>query len=185
MSCRSGTSQSTCRRNGARPGLGLSLPNAADGYFASCPLRGHKRSCPESQLAKLWTPRPIPGGLIGPGSPIAIRPAIALDLAADGGRRSSQVARDRPQRALHAEPSRDLLSFRKAERLFGSVPSRRADATGWRDHREDRPSGSPLLLFFACRCRPSACWHFCWHRQQLATKTISNSISPRPCRHFE
>src|SRR4051812_19884566 len=46
--------------------------------------------------------------------------------------------RARPQRAAHAEPSRDLLSFRKAERLFGTVPIRRTDAAGRRDHREDR-----------------------------------------------
>src|ERR1700694_3895257 len=49
-----------------------------------------------------------------------------------------KVARDRPQRAAHAEPSRNLLSFRKAERPTGTVPIRRTDAAGRRDHREDR-----------------------------------------------
>lgn len=38
-------------------------------------------------------------------------------------------------------------------------------------------AGSQLLLFFACQSRPSACWYFCWYRQQSATKIISNSIS--------
>src|ERR1700694_353738 len=49
-----------------------------------------------------------------------------------------KVARDRPQRAAHAEPSRNLLSFRKAERPSGTVPIRRTDAAGRRNHREDR-----------------------------------------------
>src|SRR4051812_50042765 len=66
------------------------------------------------------------------------------------------MARDRPQRAAHAEPSRYLLSIRKAERLFGSAPIWRADATRWRDHREDRrglpvepaPDRTPWLAGF-------------------------------------
>src|SRR5712672_1801624 len=48
------------------------------------------------------------------------------------------MARNRPQRAAHAEPSRDFLSFRKAESLFGAMPIRRTDAPGRRDYREDR-----------------------------------------------
>jgi len=46
--------------------------------------------------------------------------------------------RDRPQGAAHTKPLRYLLSFKKAERPFGTVPIRRTDAAGRRDYRKDR-----------------------------------------------
>jgi hypothetical protein len=35
---------------------------------------------------------------------------------------------------------------------------------------------SPLFYFFQL-IRASACWYFCWYRQQSATKIVSNSIA--------
>lgn len=86
------------------------------------------RYCPAeertaSQLAQLGTQRPIPRGLIGPGSPIAIQATIATDFTADGRCRSSQLPSNRTQRTSRAEPSGNLLPFKKAERLPGSSPS--------------------------------------------------------------
>jgi hypothetical protein len=105
-------------------------------------VRGGTRNS-AAQLAKLGTQRPIPGGLIGPGSPIAIQATIATDFTADGRCRSSQLPSNRTQRTLRAEPSGNLLPFREAERLFGALPNRRTNATGWRNHRKYR-RGLPI-----------------------------------------
>src|SRR5262252_11054513 len=72
------------------------------------------RYCPPqervaSQLAKLGTPRPIPGGLICPRGPVAVRSSVAADFAADGRCRSSQVTRDRPFFSMIRQPPRNLL----------------------------------------------------------------------------
>jgi hypothetical protein len=55
----------------------------------------------------------------------------------------------------------------------GSIPAGRL----WRAERHGPRRLPRSLLFYFCELIPSViCWYFCWHRQQLATKTISNSI---------
>jgi DNA-binding transcriptional ArsR family regulator len=99
-----------------------------------CPGQGRTAS----QLTQLGAQRPMPGGVIRTCSPIPIRATIAMNFTADRGRRSTQGAGDRPQRAPRTEPSGYLLPLAQTERLSGASPAGRPNATGRRDHCEHR-----------------------------------------------
>jgi hypothetical protein len=79
------------------------------------------------QLTCLRPPRHHPSPFIGACRTIASRPAVALDLAADRRRRTTQTAGNRPQRLSDRNPSGDLLSLGQRQRQPGTRPFYGAD----------------------------------------------------------
>jgi hypothetical protein len=73
------------------------------------------------QLAALRAMSPIPCCLVGPSRPVVLLTTIALDLSADGGRRSPEDAGDRADRETSHYGTRDLLSLGQGERRGGTA----------------------------------------------------------------
>src|SRR5262245_46636100 len=72
----------------------------------------------------------IPGRLIGATGSIAYRTAIASKLAADGGRRSTERCRNRPDRAPRHDGSRDLFPVSQRQCRLRTLSADRTYAAG-------------------------------------------------------
>src|SRR5512140_392682 len=83
--------------------------------------QAHKPRAPCEQ-ARLWPARTLPGTAIGSLRPVRAHTAIALDLAADGRSRPSQLAGDLIHGAARRQTAGDLLALRCLQRRSAPTP---------------------------------------------------------------
>src|SRR6266496_3732989 len=104
-------------------------------------LRGHERRQGRltRELAVLRSPATLPGSPLCLGGTVAASAAVAVELARDRRRRSSEPGRDRPRRSAGGDAARDLLPLGQCQGKPAAPPLGRRQTATLPDLRIDRP----------------------------------------------
>src|SRR6266536_5775883 len=153
-------------------------------------LRGHERRQGRltRELAVLRSPATLPGSPLCLGGTVAASAAVAVELARDRRRRSSEPGRDRPRRSAGGDAARDLLPLGQCQGKPAAPPLGRRQTATLPDLRIDRPgprsSARPISLTDSPRRQRS---HSSWrssaeyHLRLLATATPPSSTAAQCC----